>query len=68
MCTVKPRYSKNLSKLNFRVRKFFVVLNSFIYRKNMLYSFKSSYEITFELQRYEITYKTETIRVKQNSL
>lgn len=34
----------------------------------MLYSFKSSYEITFELQRYEITYKTETIRVKQNSL
>lgn len=34
----------------------------------MLYSFKSSYEITFELQRYEITDKTETIRVKQNSL
>lgn len=34
----------------------------------MLYSFESSYEITFELQRYEIVDKTETIRAKLNSL
>lgn len=66
--TIKPRYNKNLSKLNFQVRKFFVEQKSIFYRKNMLYSFESFYEITFELQRYEIVDKTETIKVKLNNL